>query len=116
MWGCLTYYKNLDPKLTKLGPRGITSAFVGYASNSKAYRLQDLESNVIVESRDVEFFENLTTKGKSSQAPTNEDSSEESSSRVVEKQPELRKSKRVRKVKELGPDEKDSQLFSFYLV
>ena len=31
MWRCLAYYKNLDPKRTKLGPRGITSAFVGYA-------------------------------------------------------------------------------------
>ena len=91
-----------------MGPRGIKNAFVGYASNSKAYRLLDLESNAIVKSRDVEFFKNLTTKGKGSQAPTNEDSSEESSSRVVEKQPELRKSKRVRKVKELQPDKIDS--------
>ena len=31
--------------------------FVGYAENSKAYRLLDLDSNVIVESRDVEFME-----------------------------------------------------------
>ena len=32
--------------------------FVGYAVNSKVYRLLDLSSNTIVESRDVEFFEN----------------------------------------------------------
>ena len=32
--------------------------FVGYAVNSKAYRLLDLSSNTIVESRDVEFIEN----------------------------------------------------------
>jgi hypothetical protein len=32
--------------------------FVGYAENSKAYKLLDLSSNVIVESRDVEFIEN----------------------------------------------------------
>ena len=31
--------------------------FVGYAQNSKAYRLLDLESKVIVESIYVEFFE-----------------------------------------------------------
>ena len=36
VWGCLAYYKNNDPKRTKLGPRGIKCAFVGYASNSKA--------------------------------------------------------------------------------
>ena len=116
VWGCLAYYKNLDPKRTKLGPRWIKSAFVGYASNSKAYRLLDLEYNIIVESRDVELFENLTSKGKSSQAPTNKDSCEENSLKVIEKQPELRKSKRIRKVKELGPNEIDSQLISFSLV
>ena len=32
--------------------------FVGYAENSKAYKLLDLSSNVIVESRDVEFIKN----------------------------------------------------------
>jgi hypothetical protein len=32
--------------------------FVSYAINSKAYRLLDLSSNTIVESRDVEFIEN----------------------------------------------------------
>ena len=71
---------------------------------------------MIIESRDVKFFENLTTSGKDSQTSTMEDSREEGSSKVVEKQPELRKSKRVRKVKELGPDEIDSQLLSLYLV
>ena len=48
--------KNNDPKRTKLGPKGIRFAFVGYATNSKAYRLLNLEFNVIIESRDVEFF------------------------------------------------------------
>ena len=48
-----------NPDKTKLGPRATKCAFVGYASNSKAYRLLDFESNVIIESRDVEFFDNL---------------------------------------------------------
>ena len=82
MWGCLAYCKNLDPKRTKLGPRGIRCAFVGYATNSKAYRLLILESNVIIESREVEFFENLTSSKKDSQIPTIEDSREENSSKV----------------------------------
>ncbi len=30
---------------------------MGYAENSKAYRLLDLDSNVIIKSRDVEFLE-----------------------------------------------------------
>ena len=57
VWGCIAYYRVPDPKRTKLGPRALKSVFVGYAENSKAYRLLDLDSNVIIESRDVEFME-----------------------------------------------------------
>ncbi|GJZ15344.1 hypothetical protein Tco_0551021 [Tanacetum coccineum] len=46
------------PHTSKLGPRGLKSIFVGYAKDSKSYRCLDLDSNVIVESRDVDFFEN----------------------------------------------------------
>ena len=117
VWGCLAYCKNLHSNRTKLGPRGIRCAFVGYANNSKAYRLLDLESNVIIESREVEFFENLTTKSNDHQITTNEGSREENSLRVVEPQQlEPRRSKRVRKAKDLGPNEIDSQHISFYLV
>ena len=56
VWGCLAFYRVPDPKRTKLGPRAIKSMFVGYAQNSKAYRLLDLGSNVIVEIRYVEFI------------------------------------------------------------
>ena len=45
--------------MTKLGPRAIKCDFVGYATNSKVYRLLDLESNVIIESREVELLQNL---------------------------------------------------------
>ena len=58
MWGCVAYFRVLDPKRTKFGPRAIKSVFVGYAVNSKAYRLLDLSSNTIIGSRDVEFIEN----------------------------------------------------------
>ena len=54
----MAFYKVPNPKRTKLGLRALKSIFVGYAVNSKAYRLLDVESNVIVESRDVEFFKN----------------------------------------------------------
>ena len=36
VWGCIAYYRALDPKRTKLGPRALKSVFVGYAENSKA--------------------------------------------------------------------------------
>jgi hypothetical protein len=58
VWECLAFYRVPDLKRTKLGLRAIKNVFVGYAENSKAYRLLDLSSNVIVESRDVKFIEN----------------------------------------------------------
>ena len=59
VWRCIAYYRVPDPKRTKLGPRALKSVFVGYAKNSKAYRLLDKDLNVIVESRDVEFLETI---------------------------------------------------------
>ena len=55
--GYLAFYRVMDPKRKKLGPRAVKSEFVGYAENSKTYRLLDLDSNVIVESKDVKFIE-----------------------------------------------------------
>ncbi|RVW39390.1 hypothetical protein CK203_096135 [Vitis vinifera] len=102
-----------DPNKTKLGPRAIKCAFVGYASNSKAYRLLDLESNMIIESREVEFFENLLSDSNS-QVPTSVgESQEETPSKVVEQPIVPRKSQRARKEKVLGSDEIDSQEFPF---
>lgn len=117
----------MDPKRTKLGPRGIKCDFIGYAPNSKAYRLLNFECNVIIESRDVKFFENLNTKDKEYESPTNKESREEyfsrnikiqpeSTSQIIETQPESRISKKVWKTKDLGPNETNSQLIYFYLV
>ena len=64
VWGCIAYYRLPDSQRTKLGSRGIKSVFVGYAQNSKAYRLLDLESNVIVESIHVEFLKIVLLKVK----------------------------------------------------
>ena len=58
LWGCIGFYRVHDPKSHKFRPRGIKSVSVGYAENSKAYRLLNLDTNVIVESIDVEFIEN----------------------------------------------------------
>ena len=56
---------------------------------------------MIIKLRDVEYFENSTTSKKDSQTSTLEDCREENSSKVVEKQHDLHKSKRIRKVKEI---------------
>ncbi|RVW74280.1 Retrovirus-related Pol polyprotein from transposon TNT 1-94 [Vitis vinifera] len=116
VWGCLAYCKKTNPNKTKLGPRAIKCAFVGYASNSKAYRLLDLESNVIIESREVEFFENLLSDSNSQVPISVGESLEETPSKVVEQPIVPRKSQRARKEKVLGSDEIDSQRISFYLV
>nr|KAJ0189038.1 hypothetical protein LSAT_V11C800418380 [Lactuca sativa] len=55
--GCVAYYCMPDPKQSKLGVGAIKSIFIGYAQNNKSYQLLDDESGVVVESRDVEFFE-----------------------------------------------------------
>ena len=52
MWKCHAYCNKMDSNKTKLCPRAIKCAFVGYGSNSKACKLLDLKSNVIIESRD----------------------------------------------------------------
>jgi hypothetical protein len=57
IWGCLAFYKVSDPKGMELGPRALKEKFVGYAKNSKAYKILNSSSNVIMGSRDVDFIE-----------------------------------------------------------
>ena len=52
-WGCLAYVRKPNIKISKLASRAFECAF---ASNSKAYRFY--ENHVIIESNDVDFFEN----------------------------------------------------------
>ncbi len=56
MWGCVAYYQTPDSKHTELVARAIKSVFIEYAHNGRAYRLLVVETNTIVESKDVEFF------------------------------------------------------------
>ena len=132
VWGCLAYCKKNEPNRTKLGSRAIKCAFVGYANNSKAYRLLDLESNIVIESREVEFFENMLCDNNSqastslkenllyennSQASTSKvDSQEENSQKDVKQPFEPRRSQRLKNHKSLVVDEIDSQRISFYMV
>lgn len=121
MWGCLVFYRSHDPKRLKLNPRSIKSIFVGYPNNSKAYRLLDLDTNVVVESRDVEFIENKFVKDssidtESSQIPlTNLGTSTSSKEKRKDNSTcnELRRSQRARKEKSLEPDFISSQIYYF---
>ncbi|KAJ9535862.1 hypothetical protein OSB04_un000976 [Centaurea solstitialis] len=121
VWGCLAYYKAPDPKKTKLGPRALKSVFLRYAENSKAYRLLDLDSNVIVESRDIDFFESKFKRDSTHldepiSIPLRDtlvDSSISHKRDLPESSNEPRRSGRARKEKNLGPDFINSQAISF---
>lgn len=54
----MAFYRSHDLRRLKLSCRGIKSIFIGYTKNSKAYKLLELDSNVIVEFRGVEFLGN----------------------------------------------------------
>ena len=129
VWGCLAFYRVPDPKRTKLGPRAMKSVFVGYAENSKAYRLLDLESNVIMESRDVQFLENKTRDDSTNESTSlsggvnetnipNRSSSPllvDNRNTEIKKQVEIRRSQRTRKEKILDPDFISSQAIVFLM-
>ena len=109
VWGCIAYYRLPDSQRTKLGSRGIKSVFVGYAQNSKAYRLLDLESNVIVESIHVEFFENSFVKSQTMNEPEKDQNTSIAYDPLTKRKDtiepsEPRRSQRTRKEKYLDSD------------
>ncbi|GJY60874.1 zinc finger, CCHC-type containing protein [Tanacetum coccineum] len=122
VWGCLAYYKVPLPNTSKLGPRGLKSVFVGYAKDSKSYRCLDLDSNVIVESRDVDFFEN---KFRHDSTSTNEivtqipqdisgpNLNSNNKRNMAESSSAPRRSERARKERNLNPNFIDSQAIIF---
>ena len=110
---CGGVYRVVDPKRTKLGPKAMKSVFVGYAENSKAYRLLDLSSNTVVESRDVEFIEDKFSKNsmdaliptQTQQSDSNPNTTLDGTKRIESGSPsEQRKSQSIGKVKDFGPD------------
>ena len=87
--------------------------FVGYAENSKAYRLLDLSSNIVAESRDVEFIEDKFSKDSmDALIPTQTHQGDFnpntilSGTKIIESgsPSEQRKSQRIKKVKDFGLD------------
>ena len=109
VWGCIAYYRLPDSQRTKLGSRGIKSVFVGYAQNSKAYILLDLESNVIVESIHVKFFENSFVKSQTMNEPEKDQNTSIAYDPLTKRKDtiepsEPRRSQRTRKGKYLDSD------------
>ena len=116
VWGCFafySFYRVVNPKITKLRPRAIKSVFVGYTENLKAYRLLGLNSNIVVESRDVEFIEDKFSKDfmdaliptQTQQGDSNPNTTLGGTKRIESGSPsKQRKSQKIRKVKDFGPD------------
>jgi len=117
-WGCRAIVRVPKPKRKKLGERGIERIFIGYALCNKAYRFLIIEPNdfifvnTIIESRDALFDETRFSsiprpRDVVSQVPKMEhnDSQVQHQQQVdINDVLELRKSKRVRKTKNYGPD------------
>ena len=57
VFSCIAYAKVPDEKRSKLDAKGIKCLFVGYCEGTKAYRLMCLQSQKIIKSPDVVFFE-----------------------------------------------------------
>ena len=60
VWGCLAKVAIPDPKKVKIGPKTVGCVFIGYATNSSAYRflvhksdILDIHNNTIIDSRNA---------------------------------------------------------------
>ncbi|KAL2246099.1 UNVERIFIED_CONTAM: Retrovirus-related Pol polyprotein from transposon RE1 [Sesamum indicum] len=58
-FGCLCYASNNLPNKTKFDSRSYKCVFLGYAYRQKGYKVYNLETETILISRDVSFYENV---------------------------------------------------------
>jgi len=113
VWGCRATVKVPKPKRKKLGERGVECIFIGYAQHSKAYRFVVIEPNdsvsvnFVIEFRDAIFDENIFKSALSKsfvETQTENLVMENENDQDIVEVPELRRSKRARKVKSFGFD------------
>ena len=117
VWGCRAIVRLLEPKIKKLGEKGVECIFIGYAEHSKSYRFlvtepnNSVEMNTVIESRDAIFYETrFTVIPNNVNSNTPVETVTISKRTVTEDPPKIRRSKRARKEKSFGPD------FIVYLV
>ncbi|KAF7812032.1 Retrovirus-related Pol polyprotein from transposon TNT 1-94 [Senna tora] len=58
-FGCLAYATNTHPHKSKFQERAKKCMMIGYAADSKAYKLFDLNTEEVFVSRDVQFYESV---------------------------------------------------------
>ena len=109
VWGCLGKIGLPDFQRSKIGPKTVDGIFIGYASNSAAYRLILKDASgfgPIRESRDVEFFEHIFPMKLNVQAslPVPSPSSSVVHHDIASSNVEPRRSKRARTESSFGPD------------
>ena len=68
MFGCVAYAHVSKEKRKKLDEKGVKCIFIGYNLESKAYILYDPLNNKMILLRDVEFLENQSWYGPTSES------------------------------------------------
>lgn len=58
-YGCLCCATNTTPHKDKFAPRAFKCLFLGYSFGKKAYRVYDLTTHKVFDSRDVQFYEDI---------------------------------------------------------
>ena len=76
VFGCKAYMHVNKEKRTKLDAKSKELTFVGYSTESKAYRLVDLKDGKLYKSRDVTFFENQFFNREKSELSTQKNNRE----------------------------------------
>ncbi|XP_047269771.1 uncharacterized protein LOC107874754 isoform X1 [Capsicum annuum] len=112
VWGCLAYMRLMDTKISKLGKKITTCAFLGYASNSTAYRFFNLEDSVMIESGNAIFhkdkfpfdFKNRGGHGIKENILSLPSSSTSTLNNKENNDFELGRNKRARVEKDFGPN------------
>ena len=110
--GCLAKVQVPKPKRVKIGPKTVDCVFIGYATNSKAYRFlvhksenPDVQVNMVIESDNADFFETIYPYKKECASSSKE--SKRPREEIKENIPDEenpRRSKRQRTTTSFGPE------------
>lgn len=98
-------YPSARYQKTEVGTEDYRCAFIGYSQTSNTYHFLDLDSNIIIKSRDEDFFEDKFVSDKKTLEPQDDAKDTERlgpSEPVIEEptyETKLRRSKHLRKEK-----------------